>query len=93
MDEEAAIAEAQRRWGSRGAVSIADQWRKARCLVGELREGPRFVVRGRGSTWEAAFNDAEARLLNASRRQSDRQVPRVRLQQGWPADDGSLRES
>jgi hypothetical protein len=73
MDEEAAVAEARRRWGERGAVSIADQWRKARCLVGELCEGPRFRVRGRGSTWEAAFLDADARLLHASRRCSDRQ--------------------
>jgi hypothetical protein len=73
MDEEAAVAEARRRWGRQGAVSIADQWRQARCLVGELCEGPHFRVRGRGSTWEAAFLDADARLLNASRRCSDGQ--------------------
>ena len=71
MDEEAAVAEARRRWGRRGPVSIADQWRQARCLVGELCEGPRFRVCGRGATWEAAFLDADARLLNASRRRSD----------------------
>jgi hypothetical protein len=73
MDDEAAVSEAHRRWGQRGAVSIADQWKQARCLVGELCQGPRFRVRGRGSSWEAAFLDADARLLNASRRQSDGQ--------------------
>ncbi|MFL5311071.1 MAG: hypothetical protein ACJ79H_11520 [Myxococcales bacterium] len=72
MDEEQAVAEARRRWGQPGAVSIADQWRQARCLVGELCKGPHFRVHGRGSTWEAAFLDADARLLNASRRRSDR---------------------
>lgn len=77
MDEEAAIAEARRRWGERGAISIADEWPTARCLVGELREGPRFHVHGRGATWEAAFIDAEARLLNGSRRRSDRQRGRT----------------
>ena len=73
MDDEAAVAEARHRWGRGGAVSVADQWENARCLVGELCQGPRFRVRGRGSTWEAAFLDADARLLNASRRQSDGQ--------------------
>jgi len=74
MDEEAAIVEARRRWGGNGAVSIADQWKYARCLVGELCQRPlRFRVRGRGSSWEAAFVDADARLLHASRRRSDRQ--------------------
>jgi hypothetical protein len=78
IDEEAAIAEARRRWGPGGAVSVADQWEKARCLVGELWQRPlRFCVRGRGSTWEAAFLDADARLLNASRRRSDRQRGRT----------------
>lgn len=78
MDEEAAVAEAHRRWGERGAVSIADQWERARCLVGELYRGPlRFCVHGRGSSWEAAFLDADARLLNASRRRSDRQYGRT----------------
>jgi len=78
MDEEAAVAEAHRRWGERGAVSIADQWKRARCLVGELYRGPlRFCVHGRGSSWEAAFLDADARLLNASRRRSDRQYGRT----------------
>jgi hypothetical protein len=64
---EAAIAEAQRRWGSAGAVSIADRYRRSRLLVGELRSG-RFWIRGRGATWKAAFADADARLLDASRR-------------------------
>ena len=68
MDEEAAIAEAKQRWGPAGAVSIADQWKQARCLVGELRSGPKFHVLGRGATWEAAFADADARVLHASRR-------------------------
>src|SRR3954471_14760978 len=45
MDDEAAVSEAHRRWGQRGAVSIADQWKQARCLVGELCQGPRFRVR------------------------------------------------
>jgi len=74
MTEEAAIAEARRRWGRSGALSVADQWKNARCLVGELCQHPLlFRVRGRGSSWEAAFLDADARLLNASRRRSDRQ--------------------
>jgi len=81
MDDEAAIAEARRRWGGNGAVSVADQWKHARCLVGELCQRPlRFRVRGRGSSWEAAFVDADSRLLNASRRRSDRQrAPAARI--------------
>jgi hypothetical protein len=72
MDDEAAIAEARRRWGGSGAVSVADQWKQARCLVGELCRRPlRFRVRGRGSSWDAAFFDADARLLNATRRHSE----------------------
>jgi len=66
---EAALAEARRRWGSRGAVSVDDQYPRARLLVGELRGG-RFWVRGRGSTWQAAFADADARSIRASRRKS-----------------------
>lgn len=62
-----AIAEARRRWGAVGAISVADLYRRSRLLVGELRGG-RFWIRGRGSTWEAAFADADARLLLASRR-------------------------
>jgi hypothetical protein len=62
-----AIAEARRRWGAVGAISVADEYRRSRLLVGELRGG-RFWIRGRGSTWEAAFADADARLLLASRR-------------------------
>jgi hypothetical protein len=78
MDDEGAVAESRRRWGPGGAVSVADQWENARCLVGELWQRPlRFCVRGRGSTWEAAFLDADARLLNASRRRSDRQCGRT----------------
>jgi len=72
MDEqqaEAAIAEARRRWGACGAISVADQFSHARLLVGELR-GSRFFIRGRGSTWPAAFADAEARDAHASRRMS-----------------------
>lgn len=63
----AAIAEARRRWGALGAISVADEYRRSRLLVGELRGG-RFWIRGRGSTWEAAFADADARMLRASRR-------------------------
>jgi hypothetical protein len=66
---EAAIAEARRRWGSTGAVSVADLFPRSRLLVGELRGG-RFWVRGRGSSWEAAFADADARAIRASRRKS-----------------------
>jgi len=66
---ETAIAEARRRWGPKGAVSVADQYRRSRLLVGELRDG-RFWVRGRGSTWEAAFADADARVVRASRRKA-----------------------
>lgn len=62
-----AIAEARRRWGAVGAISVADEYHRSRLLVGELRGG-RFWIRGRGSTWEAAFADADARLLLASRR-------------------------
>jgi hypothetical protein len=63
----AAFAEARRRWGAVGAISVADQYRRSRLLVGELRGG-RFWIRGRGSTWQAAFADADARLYRASRR-------------------------
>ena len=77
MDEEAAISEAKQRWGPSGAVSIADEWPQARCLVGELRSGPKFHVRGRGATWEAAFADADARVMNASRRRSSHQRGRI----------------
>jgi hypothetical protein len=68
---EEAIAEAHHRWGPAGAISISDQWQNARCLVGELR-GSRFWIHGRGSTWTAAFADAEARGLSASRRKAAR---------------------
>jgi len=66
---EEAIAEARRRWGPQGAVSVADQFLHSRLLVGELRSG-RFWVRGRGSSWNAAFADADARVIQASRRRS-----------------------
>jgi hypothetical protein len=66
---EAAIAEARRRWGPSGAVSIADRYMHARCLVGELRGG-RFWIRGRGSSWVAAFADADARRIDGSRRRA-----------------------
>lgn len=68
-ETEAAIDEARRRWGPTGAVSVADQFRRSRLLVGELRGG-RFWIRGRGSTWDAAFADADARAIRASRRKS-----------------------
>jgi len=66
---DAAIAEARRRWGPAGAVSVADNFPRARRLVGELRGG-RFWIRGRGATWEAAFADADARAVRASRRKA-----------------------
>ena len=66
---DAAIAEARRRWGPEGAVSVADEFPRARRLVGELRGG-RFWIRGRGATWEAAFADADARTVRASRRKA-----------------------
>ena len=66
---ERAITEARRRWGAVGAVSIADEYRRSRLLVGELRHG-RCWIRGRGSTWEAAFADADARAVRASRRKA-----------------------
>jgi len=69
LSTEAAIAEARRRWGPDGAVSVADRFTNARLLVGELRGG-RFWIRGRGSTWEAAFADADARPIRGSRRKS-----------------------
>lgn len=69
LGAEAAIAEARRRWGPSGAISIADRYLNSRYLVGELR-GPRFWIRGRGSSWHAAFADADARLLEASRRRA-----------------------
>jgi hypothetical protein len=71
QEAEDAIVEAQRRWGPTGAISISDQWQNARYLVGELR-GSRFWIHGRGSTWAAAFVDAEARGLSASRRKAAR---------------------
>jgi hypothetical protein len=66
---EAAFAETRRRWGSAGAVSIADRYKFSRCLVGELRGG-RFWIHGRGSSWMAAFADADARGIDASRRKA-----------------------
>lgn len=66
-----ALSEAKRRWGPRGSISLADEYRNARYLVGELI-GRRFVVRGRGRSWETAFADADARLYSVSRRCSDR---------------------
>jgi hypothetical protein len=66
---DAAIAEARRRWGPAGAVSVADEFRRARRLVGVLRGG-RFWIHGRGNTWEAAFADADARKVRASRRKA-----------------------
>jgi len=69
---EAAIAEAaRRRWGPTGAISFADQFPRSRLLVGELRGG-RFWIHGRGSTWKAAFADADARGIRASRRKTAR---------------------
>ena len=62
-----AIAEAHRRWGAVDAISVAGEYQRSRRLVGELRGG-RFWIRGRGSTWQAAFADADARILHASRR-------------------------
>ncbi|HUJ27985.1 MAG TPA: hypothetical protein VLW85_18315 [Myxococcales bacterium] len=67
MSPEEAFAEARRRWGAHGAISLTDRFRRARCLAGELRDG-RFFIRGRGSTWVAAFVDADAREAHASRR-------------------------
>lgn len=70
-EAEAAIAEARRRWGPDGAVSIADLYPRSRLLVGELRGG-RFWIHGRGATWAAAFADADARTVRASRRKASR---------------------
>ena len=67
---EAAVDEARRRWGPNGAVSVADEFLRSRMLVGELRGG-RFWVRGRGATWQAAFADADARSIRASRRKAE----------------------
>ena len=67
LSAENAIAEARRRWGVVGAVSVADEYLRSRLLVGELRGG-RFWIRGSGSSWEAAFADADARMIHASRR-------------------------
>lgn len=69
MSPEEAFAEARRRWGSSGAISLTDRFRRARCLVGELRDA-RFWIRGRGSNWDTAFADADAREAHASRRQA-----------------------
>jgi hypothetical protein len=66
---EEAIEEAHRRWGVAGAVSVADEYSRSRLLVGELHSG-RFWIRGRGSSWKAAFADADARVIQASRRKS-----------------------
>ena len=66
---EAAIAESRRRWGPSGAVSFADRYQLSRFLVGELRGG-RFWIRGRGSSWQAAVADADARTVEASRRRA-----------------------
>jgi hypothetical protein len=69
LDLESAIAEAKRRWGPSGAISVADQYPRSRCLVGELRGG-RFWILGRGSNWEAAFADSESRAVQGSRRRA-----------------------
>jgi hypothetical protein len=69
LETEEAIAEAHRRFGPAGAVSIADQYSNSRMLVGELRGG-RFWINGRGSSWRAAFADAEAREVDGSRRKA-----------------------
>ncbi len=66
---EAALAEARRRWGPQGAISLADEYPNSRFLVGELRGG-RFWIRGRGNSWGAAFADADARPYDASRRKA-----------------------
>lgn len=71
LDPESALAEARRRWGAEGAISVADQFRRSRMLVGILKGG-RFIVCGRGSTWPAAFADADAREAHTSRRRSNR---------------------
>lgn len=68
---EAAVAEAKRRWGHGGSISLADEYLNASYLVGEL-VGWRFVVRGRGRSWQTAFSDADARSYCVSRRCSDR---------------------
>lgn len=71
LDPEAALVEARRRWGVEGAISVADQFRRSRMLVGILKGG-HFIVCGRGSTWPAAFADADARDARVSRRRSNR---------------------
>jgi hypothetical protein len=68
-DFEEAIAEAQRRWGPSGAVSLNDQYMQSHYLVGEL-VGGRFWVRGRGSSFWAAFADADLREIDGSRRRA-----------------------
>src|SRR5256885_14578556 len=42
---DAAIAEARRRWGRAGAISVADLYARSRLLVGELRDGRRSEER------------------------------------------------
>jgi hypothetical protein len=69
LPAEAAIVEARRRWGAGGLISVADEYRNSRLLVGELNRG-RFWIRGRGSTWDLAFADADARTVQASRRKA-----------------------
>lgn len=69
LETEEALQEARRRWGPSGAVSIADNYARSRLLVGELR-GSRFWILGRGATWKAAFADADARAIRASRRKA-----------------------
>jgi hypothetical protein len=68
-EADAAIAEARRRWGRAGSISVADLYPRSRLLVGELRGG-RFWIHGRGATWAAAFADADARTMRASRRKA-----------------------
>lgn len=68
---ESAVEEAKRRWGPGGSVSLADEWRQASFLVGAFVGGT-FSVRGRGSSWPAAFADADARLFDCSRRRACR---------------------
>ena len=53
------------------ASPATDEYLNASYLVGEL-VGWRFVVRGRGRSWQTAFSDADARSYCVSRRCSDR---------------------
>jgi hypothetical protein len=58
-----ALSAARDWWGERAAImNLADS---ARCAVGEVVDD-KFIIRGRGRTWDEALKDAVAYLSSAA---------------------------